>query len=192
MTMELHKTATVDLSAAAYVAPSAQAYGSVILGEASSLWHNVVIRSEHQHVEIGRFTNVQDMAMIHVGRRSPTIVGDYCSITHHVTLHGCTIGDFCLIGINSTIMDGCVIGAGSVISGHCFLAEGTIIPPNSIVMGVPGKVVRERDSHVANAANALLYHRNALATAKGNHRGWCDVDPAQLGAEAAGLIHDHG
>lgn len=178
----------VDLSAAAYVAPSAQAYGLVRLGEGASLWHNVVIRSEHQHVRIGRFSNIQDMAMIHIGRQTPTIVGDYCSITHHVTLHGCTVEDHCLIGINSTIMDGCVIGRGSIVAGHSFLTEGTVVPPGSIVMGAPGKVVKDADMRLANTINALLYHRNALATARGDHRGWVGLDTDAIRAEAAAIL----
>jgi len=123
-------------------------------------------------VSIGAYTNLQDHVMVHVGYHTPTIVGAYCSITHRVTLHGCTVGDNCLIGIGATLMDGVVIGENSIVAGHTFLREGTIIPPNSIVMGTPGKVVRTANNYVANRINAMLYHRNGACYAKGDHRAW--------------------
>ena len=123
-----------------------------------------------------RYTNLQDHVMVHVGYARPTIVGDYCSITHRVVLHGCTIGDNCLIGIGATVMEGAVIGENSIVAGHSFVADNTIVPPNSIVMGTPAKVVRTVNSFVANHINALLYHRNALAYARGDHRAWDGPD----------------
>ena len=156
----------------AYIDPSARVHGGVAIGAGSSLWPYSVIRAESNFVRIGHFSNVQDHAMVHVGYHTPTIVGDYCSITHRVVLHGCTVGDNCLIGIGATIMDGAVIGASSIVAGHSFVAENTSIPPNSIVMGTPAKVVRGLNSFVANRVNAMLYYRNALCYAKGEHRGW--------------------
>nr|WP_277346033.1 hypothetical protein [Sneathiella chinensis] len=110
--------------------------------------------------------------MIHIGDTTGTYIGNHCSITHHCTIHGCTIGDNCLIGINTTIMDGCVIGDNCIIAGHSFLKEGTVIPDNSIVMGTPGKVVRSQNNYVKCRTNAFLYYRNALAYSKGEHREW--------------------
>ncbi len=162
----------VILNDPAYIDASAQVYGKVTIENGSSLWPNVVIRSEMHDVQIGKFTNIQDFVMIHIGYATPTRIGDYCSITHHCTIHGCTIGDNCLIGINATIMDNCVIGDNCVIAGHTYLKDNTIIPDNSIVMGLPGKVVRTQNSFVENRQNAMLYHRNALAYAKGDHRTW--------------------
>jgi carbonic anhydrase/acetyltransferase-like protein (isoleucine patch superfamily) len=157
---------------AAYIDASARVYGNVQIGEGSSLWPYTVIRSEGFHVRLGRFSNLQDHVMVHVGYARPTIVGDYCSITHRVVLHGCTIGNNCLIGIGATIMEGAVIGDNSIVAGHAFVADGTIIPPNSIVMGTPAKVVRTKDSFVANRLNAMLYFRNARSYARGDHRAW--------------------
>lgn len=157
---------------AAYIHPSACIYGNVEVGEGASLWPCTVVRAESRVVHIGRFTNLQDHVMLHVGYHAPTIVGDYCSITHRVVLHGCTIGDNCLIGIGATVMEGAVIGENSIVAGHSFVADNTIVPPNSIVMGTPAKVVRSVNSFVANRINALLYHRNALAYARGDHRAW--------------------
>ena len=121
--------------------------------------------------------------MVHVGYHTPTIIGKFCSITHRVVLHGCTIGDNCLIGIGATLMDGVVVGENSIVAGHAFLREGTVIPPNSIVMGTPGKVERTANSFVANRLNAMLYHRNALAYSRGHHRAW---DGPEYAAEMAG------
>ena len=160
------------LPGVAYIDPTARVHGKVEIGERSSLWPYTVIRAENRHVRIGRCTNLQDHVMVHVGYHAPTIVGDFCSITHRVVLHGCTIGDNCLIGIGATVMEGVVIGANSIVAGHSYVADNTIIPPNSIVMGTPAKVVRTVNSFVANKLNAMLYYRNALAYAKGEHRAW--------------------
>jgi carbonic anhydrase/acetyltransferase-like protein (isoleucine patch superfamily) len=156
----------------AYIDPSARVHGKVEIGERSSLWPYTVIRAESRHVRIGRCTNLQDHVMVHVGYHAPTIVGDFCSITHRVVLHGCTIGDNCLIGIGATVMEGVVLGENSIVAGHSYVADNTIIPPNSIVMGTPARVVRTVNSFVANKLNAMLYYRNALAYAKGEHRAW--------------------
>jgi carbonic anhydrase/acetyltransferase-like protein (isoleucine patch superfamily) len=157
---------------AAYIDPTARVYGAVEIGPEASVWPYAVIRAEGFAVRIGRGTNLQDHAMVHVGYNASTIVGDYCSITHRAVLHGCTIGDNCLIGIGATVMEGAVIGANSIVAGHSYVADNTVIPANSIVMGAPAKVVRTRNSFVANRVNAMLYLRNALAYARGDHRAW--------------------
>jgi carbonic anhydrase/acetyltransferase-like protein (isoleucine patch superfamily) len=157
---------------AAWIDPTARIFGAVELGRDASVWCNVVVRAESQSVIIGERSNVQDFVMIHVGARTGTFVGADCSITHHCTLHGCTIGDDVLVGIGSTVMDGCVVGAGSIIAPHTLLKEGTVVPPNSIVMGAPGQVTRARDNTLANRLNAFLYQRNAQAYAQGDYRLW--------------------
>ena len=168
----MHVDLQKRFSSAAYFHPTAHVYGEVEIGEGSSLWPFTVIRAESHDVRIGRFTNLQDHVMVHVGYHAPTVVGDYCSITHRVVLHGCSIGDNCLIAIGATVMEGAVIGENSIVGGHTFVPDGMIVPPNSIVMGTPAKVVRTRNSFVANRVNAMLYHRNALCYARGEHRGW--------------------
>lgn len=169
----------VTVDPGAFVHPTAQVYGKVALAAEASLWPNVVIRAESQEVVIGARTNVQDFVMIHVGAGTGTIIGEDCSITHHVTLHGCRIGDRVLVGIGATIMDGCEIGENSIIAGQAFLKEGTVIPPNSIVMGAPGKAVRERNSGAANAFNAWMYRENAAAYVRGEHRLWSTPEFAE-------------
>jgi carbonic anhydrase/acetyltransferase-like protein (isoleucine patch superfamily) len=162
----------VSIDPTAYIHPSAAIYGKVSVAEGASLWANVVIRSEAFEVRVGRFTNIQDFTMMHVGWETPAVVGDYCSVTHHCTIHGCTIGDHCLIGINATIMDGAVIGDNCIVGQHAFVKDGTVVPDNSIVVGSPAKVIRTQNSYVANKLNALLYHRNAQAYMTGDHRAW--------------------
>lgn len=157
---------------AAWIDATASVFGNVTIGEGASLWPGVVIRAESLSVTVGRFVNLQDHVMVHIGYGTPTVIGDYASITHRVVLHGCTIGENCLIGIGATVMDGAVIGANSIVAGHTFVREGQVIPPNSIVMGTPAKVVRTADNFVANRLNAWLYHRNAQAYAQGDHRAW--------------------
>lgn len=108
--------------------------------------------------------------MVHVGYRTPTIVGEDCSITHHATLHGCEIGDRSLIGINATIMDGAKIGANSIVAGHSIVTENSVFPDNSVIAGVPAKQVKTLDSSVANIANARFYVLNSQHYAIGEER----------------------
>ncbi len=160
----------------AYLHPSALIYGKVAIKKGASLWPYSVIRSETSEVVIGEYTNIQDFTMIHIGDNTGTYIGSHCSITHHCTIHGCTIGDNCLIGINTTIMDGCVIGDNCIIAGHSFLKEGTVIPDNSIVMGTPGKVVRTQNNYLRCRMNAFMYYRNSLANANDEHREWASEE----------------
>lgn len=175
----------IDISKAAFVHPSALLYGEVALGTGVSIWPNAVVRAEAHIIEIGDYTNIQDFVMLHVGYGTPTKVGAYCSITHRATLHGCTVGDNCLIGIGATIMDGAVIGENSIVGEHALVRPGAIVPPNSIVAGVPAKIIRSQDNRAANRENAILYHENALAYARGEHRAW--EDPACSARVAARL-----
>ena len=155
-----------------FIAPGVQLYGQVAVGEGSSLWPYVVIRSECQRVQIGRNTNVQDFTMIHVGYDAATVIGDLCSITHRCVIHGATIEDECLIGIGAVVMDGAVIGRGSIVAPGAVVREGLVVPPHSLVAGVPAKVIKQRDFSAENRENAWNYWRNAQAYAKGEHRAW--------------------
>ncbi len=162
----------VTLNEPAFIHDSALIYGKVRIEAGASVWCNVAMRAENYEIVVGPHSNIQDFVMIHVGGQTGTYIGSHCSITHHCTIHGCTIGDNCLIGINATVMDGAVIGDNCIVAGHTIVKEGTVIPANSVVMGVPGKVVRERNNYVANRLNAFLYWRNGLAYARGEHREW--------------------
>jgi len=174
----------VTVNNAAFIHPSALIYGKATLQTGVSMWPYSVIRAETRDVTIGEFTNIQDFVMIHIGDTTGTHIGSHCSITHHCTIHGCTIGDNCLIGINTTIMDGCVIGDNCIIAGHSFLKEGTVIPDNSIVMGTPGKVVRTQNNYARCRLNAFMYYRNALAYSSNQHREWASENCLKaMGAE---------
>lgn len=142
------------------------------MGEGASVWCNAVVRSETAHVAIGAYANVQDFVMIHTDPGKPVLVGAYSSITHHATLHGCTIGDHCLIGINATIYNGVVIGSGSIVGQHAYVKDGAIVPPNSIVVGSPATVIRTKDNRLANRINAEFYALNGAAYKRGDHRAW--------------------
>jgi len=166
-----------------YVAPGCQLYGHIEIAARASLWPNVVIRAEANRVRVGRMTNLQDFVMIHVGYDDATHIGEFCSITHHATVHGATVEDDCLIGINAVVMDGAVIGQGSIVAPGAVVTEGTIIPPNSIVAGVPAKVIKERDNAAENRLNAWNYWRNARAFRRGEHRAWSGSDFAEFVAE---------
>ena len=162
----------LQIDESAWIAPTAQIFGRIRIGPDSSLWHNVVARAECQDISIGRITNVQDFVMIHVGYDHPTRIGDFCSITHHATVHGCTIGDASLVGPGAVIMDGAVIGPGSIVAAGAVVPEGREFPAGAIVAGVPAKAIAERDSARANRMNAWLYQRNAELTRRGEHRAW--------------------
>lgn len=159
-----------------WIAPSAQLYGRICIDEGSSVWHNAVARAECQEIHIGRISNVQDFAMLHVGFDHPTEIGAFCSITHHAVVHGCRIGDDCLVGIGAVIMDGAEIGRGSIVAAGAVVLEGHAFPPHAVIAGVPARQIGERDASVANRMNAWHYHRNAQAYRRGDHRAWDGPD----------------
>lgn len=171
-----------------YVHPTAQIYGSVAIGPESSVWPNVVIRAEAQSVRVGRYTNLQDFVMIHIGYGHATEIGDFCSITHHATVHGCRIEDDCLIGINAVVMDGAIVGKGSIVAGGAMIREDSVFAPGSIIAGVPAKQIAERDSARANRMNAWQYHWNAQAFKRGDHRAWDGPDYERWLREIAARI----
>ena len=173
-----------------YLHESAQLYGRVDIGAESSVWPNVVVRAETMHVRVGRYTNLQDFVMIHVGYGHPSEIGDFCSITHHSTIHGCRIEDDCLIGINAVVMDGAVVGAGSIVAGGAMIREDSVFPPGSIIAGVPAKQIAERDSARPNRQNAWQYHWNAQAYRRGEHRAWNSDDYRTWMADLARKIEN--
>lgn len=160
------------VDATAWVHPSAQLYGNIRIAADASVWPNAVMRAECQHIAVGRMTNIQDFVMVHVGFDHPTSIGEFCSITHHATVHGATVEDCCLIGINATLMDGVVVGRGSIVAGGAVCKEGSVFPPGSVIAGTPATVIRERDSSRANRLNAWIYQRNAQFYRQGRHDAW--------------------
>lgn len=126
----------------AYVARGAILLGDVHIGPRASVWHNCVLRGDINSIEIGEGSNVQDGTIVHLADHYGVKVGKYVTIGHAAMIHACTIGDECLIGMQATILDGAEIGAQSIVGAHSLVTNGTKIPPGSLVMGVPAKVVR--------------------------------------------------
>ena len=126
-----------------YIAPDASVIGSVVLENDVSIWFKVVIRAENDRITIGEGCNIQDASVLHVDPGYPMTLGKSVSIGHKVMLHGCTIGDGSLIGINSVIMNGARIGRGTLVGANTLVAEGKEIPEGVLVLGSPGKIVRE-------------------------------------------------
>ncbi len=127
----------------AFVAPSADLIGDVTLGGHSSIWFQCVVRGDVHWIKIGSRTNIQDHSMLHVTRsRSPLTVGDEVTIGHRVTLHGCTLGNRILVGMGAIILDDAQIGDECLIGAGTLITKNTKIPPRSLVLGSPGKVIR--------------------------------------------------
>jgi carbonic anhydrase/acetyltransferase-like protein (isoleucine patch superfamily) len=126
-----------------YVAHDATLVGDITLHNEASVWFQVVIRAENDRIVIGEKCNIQDGSVLHVDPGFPMTLGNSVSVGHKVMLHGCTIGDGSLIGINSVIMNGARIGRGTLIGANTLIAEGKEIPDGVLVLGSPGKVVRE-------------------------------------------------
>lgn len=127
----------------AFVAPSADVIGDVSIGEKSSVWPKAVLRGDVNRIEIGSYTNIQDGTIVHVAGEHPTIIGNNVTIGHGAIVHGCTIKDHAFIGMGAIILDGAVIGEGALIGAGALVTEGKEIPPYTLAMGVPAKVVKE-------------------------------------------------
>jgi carbonic anhydrase/acetyltransferase-like protein (isoleucine patch superfamily) len=130
-----------------YIAPDATLIGSVLLEQDVSVWFQVVIRAENDQVSIGEGSNIQDGSVLHVDPGFPLTLARHVTVGHKVMLHGCSIGEGSLIGINSVVMNGARIGAGSLIGANTLIAEGKQIPDGVLVLGSPGKVVRALSPH---------------------------------------------
>ncbi len=149
------------IRATCYVDLSAQVIGDVQLGEHSSVWMNAVVRGDVNSIRIGANSNVQDCAVLHGMRYVyPVVVGDWVTIGHNATVHGCVLEDAVLIGMGATILNDARIGEGSIIAAGAVIPEHTVIPPNSLVAGVPGKV--RRTLTPADRELILTYARNYL------------------------------
>ncbi|KUO50714.1 MAG: gamma carbonic anhydrase family protein [Desulfitibacter sp. BRH_c19] len=132
-----------DLDHESYIAETGVAIGRVKLGFGSSIWYNAVVRGDINYITIGDHSNVQDNAVLHVGMKHPVEVGDYTSIAHGAVLHGCTIGNYCLVGMNAVVLNGALVGDNCMIGAGTVITQNMVIPVNSLVVGTPGKVVRE-------------------------------------------------
>ena len=141
-----------------WIAPNAAVMGNVILKQNASIWWGATLRGDNDPITIGVNTNIQDGSVLHTDAGSPLTIGDNVTVGHMVMLHGCQIGDNSLIGIGSIILNGAKIGRNCLIGANVLITEGKEIPDNSLVMGAPGKVVREVSEHQAMILTASAHH----------------------------------
>jgi carbonic anhydrase/acetyltransferase-like protein (isoleucine patch superfamily) len=151
-----------------FVEETAQVIGDVEIGENSSVWFHAVIRGDVHYIRIGKRTNIQDGSLLHVTRvKWPLILGNEITIGHGVTLHGCVIKDRCLIGMKAVLLDGVQVGEESIVGAGALVTEGMVIPPRSLALGLPARVVRPlTDEEVAkirqSAENYVLLAKDYL------------------------------
>lgn len=168
-----YKGITPRMGERVYVDESAQVIGDVELGDHASVWMCAVIRGDVHSIRIGAYTNIQDNCVVHVYKEEhPTLIADHVTVGHSVTLHGCRVDSFCLIGMGATILNDAHVGAESIVAAGSLVPEGMVIPPRSLVMGVPAKVRRplteeEREGLRVSAQNYYEYKESYLAELPG-------------------------
>ena len=152
---------------AAFVAPNATVLGDVILEQGSSVWYGAVLRGDDGILTLGENTNVQDNAVLHCDAGGKVLLGKNVTVGHSALVHGCTVGDGTLIGMHATLLNHCVVGKNCIIGAGALVPERMVIPDNSVVVGVPAKIIKtiseEQAAH--NLENAVYYVRDAEAHA---------------------------
>jgi carbonic anhydrase/acetyltransferase-like protein (isoleucine patch superfamily) len=145
-----------------WVAPDANLIGKVVLDEGASVWFCSTLRADHEEIRVGEGSNVQENCVMHVDPGFPLTIGKNCTIGHKVMLHGCSIGENSLIGMGAIVLNGAKIGKNCLIGAGALITEGKEIPDNSLVMGSPGKVIRQLDDAAAQklTLSALHYQSN--------------------------------
>jgi carbonic anhydrase/acetyltransferase-like protein (isoleucine patch superfamily) len=157
-----------------FIAYNTTVIGDVELGEDSSIWFGAVVRGDNDKISIGKGTNIQDLSVVHVDKGVPVHIGEYVTIGHRAIIHGCTIGDCSLIGMGAIVMNNARIGKFCIIGAGALITEGVIIPDFSLVLGMPGKVIRtiDVDKQAANRASAEHYILKAKQYGKGEITVW--------------------
>jgi carbonic anhydrase/acetyltransferase-like protein (isoleucine patch superfamily) len=152
-----------------YIAKGAVVLGDVTIGNYSSVWYNAVVRGDINFIKIGHHTNIQDNAVLHLADEFPCVLGNFVTVGHSAVVHACTVGDEVLIGMGAVVLDGAVVGKQSIIGAKALVTQEAKIPPGSLVLGAPAKIVRaltpnERaglrywaDKYVVNAAYCLKH-----------------------------------
>lgn len=154
-----------------FVAPTAVVIGSVVLESEASVWFGVTIRGDQEQITVGAGSNIQDGAVLHADPGFPLLIGSGVTVGHLAMLHGCSIGDGSLVGINAVVLNGAVIGRGCLIAANALVTERMQVPDGAVVMGSPGRVERILDEHkrALIASNALHYVQNARRFRTGLH-----------------------
>ena len=141
-----------------WIAPTAVVLGRVVLKPNASVWFGAVLRGDNDPITVGENSNIQDLSVLHTDDGVPLTIGAGVTVGHKVMLHGCTVGDNSLIGINSVVLNGAVIGKNCLIGANSLIPEGKVIPDGSLVMGSPGKVVRELDARAVQMLRLSALH----------------------------------
>ena len=152
-----------------WIAPNAVLAGDIVVGPDAGIWFGVVARGDIETITIGARSNVQDNSVLHTDAGHPLVIGENCTIGHAAIIHGCTIGDNTLIGMGATVLTGAKIGRNCLIGANALITGGKEIPDNSMVVGAPGKVIRQIDAEGERrlAASAERYVQNARRYASG-------------------------
>ena len=154
-----------QIAPSAYVALGATIVGDVFLGPNSSVWPGSILRADINAIRIGESTNIQDGSILHLADDCPTVLGDFVTVGHAAVVHACTVEDEVLIGMHATVLDGAVIGKGSTIGAHTLVKAGMRVPPGSLVLGVPGRVVRQLTEEEMRANRVLAEKYVSVAAA---------------------------
>lgn len=147
-----------------FVALGAVVVGDVRLGPGASVWYNAVARADTERVEVGRGTNIQDLAMLHADPGYPCVIGERVTVGHRAILHGCVVEDDCLIGMGAIVLNGAVVGRGSIVGAGALVTEGTHVEPGSLVVGSPARRIRDVDEAARARIDASWRHYVVLAT----------------------------
>jgi carbonic anhydrase/acetyltransferase-like protein (isoleucine patch superfamily) len=170
--LERHLRRRPVLGQGVYIARGAVVVGDVTLGHHSSVWYNAVLRGDVHRIVVGHHTNIQDNAVLHLADQHPCLLGDYVTVGHGAIVHACTVGNEVLVGMGAVILDGANVGARSLIGARTLVPQGMGIPPGSLVLGAPARVVRRltkvecqrlrtlAEEYAANAAYCLKWKIN--------------------------------
>lgn len=163
-----------NLTDSNFIAPNATLIGDVILGEQASIWFNVVIRADLAQINIGAKTNIQDGSILHVDAKFPMSIGRNVTVGHKVMLHGCTIGDNTLIGMNAVVLNGAKIGKNCLIGANSLVTENMEVPDGHLVLGSPAKVIKALDSSTTET-----FTKSALHYVENGQRYLADLTPIE-------------
>lgn len=145
-----------------FIAPTATVVGDVVLGDDVGIWFGAVIRGDNERITVGNGTNVQDCSVLHTDPGCPLVIGNNVTIGHKAVLHGCLVEDGCLIGINAVILNNARIGENCLIGANALITDSKVIPPNSLVVGAPGRVIRklnEKEIDMLDRFNKSYIHK---------------------------------
>ena len=153
----------MNIDQTVFIAEGARVMGNLEVGQKSSIWFNAVVRADSDSIRIGKYSNVQDNAVLHIGRGHPMTIGDYVTIGHGAIVHGCEIGNNVMIGMGAIVMNGCKIGDNSIIGAGAVVTENKVVPANSLLVGCPAVVKKSVSPEQAEETKANALHYAELA-----------------------------